>query len=383
MQDMFPRDVTLLARLLFLDARQTVTPCWLREQEQHLFSFPDSLLKPFDLLPRLAMTLPCAPEKAILCKTHQPLNSRLIHQIFLEVSAECTTRQAKLEDNPFLYARVSAFLLRLHKINSLWLSPDTYCRAFHAPPLAPRYKRIPSGCEACILASIGGNHGILSDLRASILARKKHGQPTAPLLPLVEAWIDWTAHHDSIREESDILKEELRKCRRQIQKARRWKCYNITGNMNIAEGDAYAPAASSTLVNDKIDELEVKDENDAEVSIIDFYANGLSFLTDDDHVEAVHLDFRNSLMFCPASGTFQRNAPVPAGRRPQSVTYSESVYDVEASRASFPCYGLQGKSVNEYAESYRMLVEMGEVEEMEEQQDGRKTRRETKTEIAR
>jgi hypothetical protein len=203
---------------------------------------------------------------------------------------------------------------------------------------------------------------------------------------MVEAWISWTGHQDSIRKESDILKKELRKCRRQMQKARRWKPHNIT---DIEEAIADTPAASSrgaTLVNEEIDELDEgdeKDEDHAECSIIDLYANRLSFLPGDDHIEAIHPVSENSEVFWPPSGPFQRTVPVPAEPQRQSATYSEGVYDVQESRTSFPRYGIQRASANQYAESYRMLMEMGEVEEVKEQWDGRRTRRECRTQMAR
>lgn len=371
-EDLTPAEIDRLTQLLSLAPLRSPSPNWLRDQTHCLSSFPPTLQKPSSFVPRLAMALPFTPPKAELCKTHKSLNSCLIRRIFLQVSAESTIRLTRLVENPFLSEELDDFVKRMHTINSLWMSAESYRGAFSAIPFDTRFNCIPSGCEACILASVGGNHRILSDLRASLLGRKRRGQPKAALFKLVEGWIDWTGKGDTIRAGSDALGKEIRHCRRQMQKARRQK------RRNIEEGilDDEIGRGSETLVGDasddeylKIgDEKVEKDGRDFAGSIIDYYANLMSttnLVPSAKAAEGMHPAFRKSVISDAATGTFQKT------RKVSKTVYSESLYstsDLCTSLQQTLTADLKGNTADDHALGYRILVGIEEEKEREEQQ---------------
>lgn len=220
-EELTASDMELLTQLLSLNPNYPISQSWLHDQSHLISTFPPSLLKPSSLLSRIALNLPFNPGRAKLCNAHKALNANLIHRIFLEVSVECTTHLQRLNENAHLPAHLKSFVKRLHAVNSLWLSPELYRATFQPLPEDRRFGQAASDCEACILASIGGNRQILSDLRASLLGRRKRGHAHPSILTMVEAWIDWTGRGDIIRAESDVLGKEGGRCRRQMQKARR------------------------------------------------------------------------------------------------------------------------------------------------------------------
>ncbi|KAK2630182.1 hypothetical protein QTJ16_001002 [Diplocarpon rosae] len=278
-EDLTSQDVEQLSQALHLPAGTKPSLAWLRDQEVCIAELPSRLRRPDTMIPRLAMVLPFT-EKAHLCKSHRGLNTFLIRRIFLQVSAECTTRLTRLVENPFLPHHIAAFVKRLQTINSLWMSPDLYRVAFQCMPNDERFDRIPGDCEACILAAIAGNSSILSDLRTSMLGRKRKRGQVARLLRLVEAWIEWTAEKNVLRAVSDSLAKDVRACRRQMQMARRQTRRNLAEGI-VETDDMVAPLlqhdTTATVLEDQElgerHECEEREELDPEGSIIDFYAH--------------------------------------------------------------------------------------------------------------
>ncbi|KAK0121563.1 hypothetical protein ONS95_009853 [Cadophora gregata] len=241
-EDLCDNDIKKLTQLLILSPMTATDPVWLQEQSKSIDTLPPKLKRPESFLPRLAMSLPFGKEKAHLCLSHKPLNPHLIRRIFLQVSAECTTRIARLVSNQYLPPDIAVHVKTLQKVNSLWMSADLYRCTFQCQPHEERFDRIASDCEACILAAVGGNISILQDLRASMIGRKKKRGTPPRLLPLVESWIMCTGAEAMVREQSDNLAVEIRNCRRQMQEARRQK------RRNEKEGilDPPPPEMSST-----------------------------------------------------------------------------------------------------------------------------------------
>jgi len=222
-EDLTPSDIEALTKLLFLTADTQPHPSWLADQAKLIGTFPPSLRRPSATILRLAMHLPFTPPKAVLCETHKPLNPHLIRRIFLQVSAECTTRLARLASCtlPGCGDDIKAFVKRVQCINSLWMSSEIYRTAFQVMPHEPRFDRLPGGCEACILASVAGRNGLLTDLRASVMGRKGRSKPAPKILALLEGWIGWTGHSKEIQQESDKVAKKIRHLRREMQRERR------------------------------------------------------------------------------------------------------------------------------------------------------------------
>lgn len=219
------KNVQKLAELLSLPPMlQPTDPSWLRAQKSLIDKISLKLLKPDALLLRLAMHLPGTPPKAILCKTHKPLNPYLIHDIFLLVTAEVTTQLSTLTSAAELPESIRVFVKRLQSINSLWVSAEAYRVSFQAMPDEERYERIEGDCEACILARIGGSEQMVCGLRATLLGRRKKRTPEPRLLLLVEAWFecfDSKKTKEEIRARSESMAREVRRCRREMQLERK------------------------------------------------------------------------------------------------------------------------------------------------------------------
>lgn len=260
----------------------------------------------------------------------------------------------RLAENKYLPHDLAEFVNRLRIMNSIWMSPGLYRIAFNAMPSDTRFECIPSGCEACILACIGGNHRILSDLRASILGRKKKHQPKPALFGLIEAWIDWTGRGDVIRTESYALAKDIRHCRRQMQKARRQKRRNLANG--IIDGESIKD--SEALIDECDSSQKDKEEHDFEGSIIDYYASLMSttnLIPNAETAQGMHPAFRKSIMFDAETGTFYKD-PEP----PSSTIYSESLYSTSdlyaASSKRASAADSKAGTADEHAISYRELV---------------------------
>lgn len=355
-EDLSARDTEKLTTLLTLGWRTKPTIQWLSEQERAIDDLPSSLQKP-GLFLKLAISLPKTPEKAVLCQSHKGLNPFLIHRLFFQLSAECTTRLTRLEENSRLAPNLSPFLKRIHSINSLWLSPYVYQQLFNITEKEEcLVEMVHGGCEACILSVVGANLQMLSDLRASMLGRRKKGLPRPRLLKIVDAWIDGTGHGLNIRRDSDELGKEIRQCRRQMQKARRQKRRNIKDGIIENEiSEEQQPLLSQTYEDEATPEdvfdmdgkeKDEKAEEYFESSILDYYTGGLNSsakaasrsptptpLPED----SVHPAFRDSLMtFDNGTGTFhlRGTSPPPPPESAARGTWSSSVPPSTARQSS-------------------------------------------------
>ncbi len=388
-EDLSADDTEKLTQLLSLPPGTIPTRQWFREQTACLSNFPSSLLRPSSLLSRAMSSLPWTPSKAHLCKTHKQLNPHLIRRIFLQVCEECTTRIARLNEDLNLPANLAAFVKRIHSINSLWMAPDLYRAAFNTAPLDERFVRMPDGCEACILAAIGGNYETLLDLRACMIGRKKKRAPTPRLLKLVDVWIDWSERRERIRAESDALGREVRHCRQALYEARKQSERNKKeGRMEdhtplLAQNTPNTPS-STTAVHDRFAdgfEADARDtdesnEQNAENSVIDWYADVMSTtnrtnpLAQEDH----HPAFRDSIVFSPQTGTFVRAGPEAS--RP--TANSESMYSHPADGATSgrqqSTAGPESLTSEERAAAYRRLVGIDESEEPEDRRANKASR---------
>lgn len=323
----------MLAQLLTLGRRGNMSLQWFREQEYAIEKLPSSLRRSDGFLSRLRMAVPSS-KKAVLCSSHKGLNPFLIHRLFIRLTAECTTCQYRLSQNPHLPPNLAKLLDRIHAINRLWVSPKVYTEIFKVSSSQPCYEMIPGGCEACILATVGSNDEMLSDLRAAMYGRKKKDRPFPRLFSFVDSWIKGTVFGDLIREESEVLGTEIRACRKQMRMARRQFERNIEeGIINrelagekIGIVEREFPDEKDPLLGELYEEDEKEHDENAEDaledSILNYYhtAGVQSTSNLDSHTksptilpEEVHPSFRDSFMtFDDATGTFAcRNGTNP------------------------------------------------------------------------
>lgn len=218
-------EIKLLTRLLSLPPDQGLTEEWLKDQKTTISRFPTQLLRPSSFMSRLSiigkstLDAECDPH---LCRSHKLLSPHLIDMIFFLVRAETTVHIETLAQNKEkLSPEVLAFLSRMEAVNSLWMDPDLYRVKFGATPYDARHGWVASGCEACILAAVGGDYMILHDLRASIVGRrKKRPKRESRLLNIVEGWLDASKIGDELRSTSDQLGREIRPHRKMLRAER-------------------------------------------------------------------------------------------------------------------------------------------------------------------
>jgi hypothetical protein len=353
-EDLSSRDTEKLAKVLSLGWRTKISLQWLSEQNAVIKLLPSRLRKPDGIFSKMAMSLPRAPQKAVLCDSHKGLNPLLIRRFFFQLSAECTVRLARLDESSHLPPNVATFLKRIHGINSLWFSSGIYRSLFNLVDDEKCHEMVPGCCEACILSVVGTNHEMLRDLRASMLGRRKKGLPVPRFLKIVDAWVEGTGHGIDIRKDSDILEKEIRECRRQLQKARRQR------RRNIREGifDSI-PEEQQPLLNEPYEEEAMPEERfeidgkekdeDAEhyfgTSILDYYTGGLRSSTNQSRAptptpksEDIHPAFRtgirDSMMsFDPPTGTFKRRDTAPSPPSKAAADRDSWETDVRSSRA--------------------------------------------------
>lgn len=123
----------------------------------------------------------------------------------------------------------------MRELHALWLSPTDYRKMFLQAPPPPAKKKWPfqrEGCEACILACVGGDAEVLLDLRTVVLSRTKtaelHGRrnikiPT--LLRFVEAWLEGLGVEGEVLEENWREAQALKRLRKEIWKQRAMERY--------------------------------------------------------------------------------------------------------------------------------------------------------------
>ncbi|SPO01093.1 uncharacterized protein DNG_03840 [Cephalotrichum gorgonifer] len=210
-------------------------PSWLDTQEIQTSSLPHRVLRPTRLVRRFAVKVseslasPVLPPAAVLCPAHKALHPWVIRGLFNLLAAEVTLRCDRLksfrprgEEEERRVTVVKDVLGMLHAVNALWLEEEHFEALFGKQVEGPDGKlcRIESGCEACILAAVGARGGLLTCLRANMLARVGRRDPR--LLRFVDSWILWFGgDSDRLREEGMSKGKELRKARKAISERRR------------------------------------------------------------------------------------------------------------------------------------------------------------------
>ena len=124
--------------------------------------------------------------------------------------------------------------------------------------------------------------------------QKKRGRPHAVLLPIVEAWIDWTGQGDQLRKESGRLGREVNSWRREMQNERR--------EMRKEEME-FERSKCRTLFDVTTINLAGKEEE----LVADYYATRMPSVTLlPSSIEDIHLAFEDSFVFDPTAASFQR-----------------------------------------------------------------------------
>ncbi|RFU79140.1 hypothetical protein TARUN_3089 [Trichoderma arundinaceum] len=199
-----------LTKLLYMDSADYAgdrAAEWLAKQELNVKDLDASLLRPKDLIARLAISmskrkLPFCPEGAArLCAAHKALDPRVVRNMLLLVADECTiqtNRYRSLRLKEMLSPSLEGWMRRMDFLTALWLGERKFRRVFGCELWGRLPECAEARCEACMLAFVGGSALYLTDLRASVLARREYHakrtgrMPRRPrLLRIVDSWISF------------------------------------------------------------------------------------------------------------------------------------------------------------------------------------------------
>ena len=184
---------------------------WLIKQADSVAKLHRSLLRPKGILSRLVISasekgIPGLAECASLCPVHRSLEPRLVRALMMMVGREVTARVEKYRRSARSRGfdpAIKAWLLRVDSVTAMWTGEDIFSGVYD-----------PSRrCEACILAVVGGRPQLLSDMRASLMARiealkLETGEEIQPvLLRVVNSWISW--YTPECRQTTKQASEEL------------------------------------------------------------------------------------------------------------------------------------------------------------------------------
>ncbi|KAM0263027.1 hypothetical protein ACHAQJ_001405 [Trichoderma viride] len=200
-----------LTKMLYMDAADFCghrAENWLHDQERKVKDINTAtLLRPKDPIARFAVSmmskhkLPFCAEGARLCPAHKALDPRIIRDMLLLVADECTIRTNRyrsLRAKGVLSPSLEGWMGRIDLITALWLGEEKFRRVFDSDRRDYLPECVRTKCEACMLAVIGGSAVYLTDLRASVLARRAYKTKTtgreasAPrLLRIVDLWMSF------------------------------------------------------------------------------------------------------------------------------------------------------------------------------------------------
>ncbi|KPM36057.1 hypothetical protein AK830_g10515 [Neonectria ditissima] len=194
---------------------------WLNKQEARVRKLDESLQRPKDIMNRLAARIDKhhhPTKSARLCPSHRGLNPRVIRSLMLILATEFTQRTdrfRKWRTRTPLSDSLVAWIDRMDSATSLWIGCDSFHFVFGYECPIQDIPSVDSQCEACIMAVVGGRPLLLSDLRASMVARESQYPRTGRTRPRLWSLVDsWISHFDAdvrtaIRQRSNDLGAEI------------------------------------------------------------------------------------------------------------------------------------------------------------------------------
>jgi hypothetical protein len=230
LEDLSSTALNELTALLRIQQRQLgargPSSAWLNIQANIVPTLNKKLQRPSGFIARAAISLSTSkfkpsflPDCAQLCPAHAGLDPRVIRNLMLLVSREWTWH-----DDVFRFWReslplvgpVKEWLDRVDALTAISMGSVMFKRVYKYDPTTPPTTQMHSGCEACILAFVGGEWQHLADLKGSLTfrCRAAHSNKrtvTARLLHIVDSWIehypDETKH--LINDDANQLLNEL------------------------------------------------------------------------------------------------------------------------------------------------------------------------------
>lgn len=185
-------------------------------------------------------------------------------------------------------------------INSLWTERETFYHVYNAKEGDPVHRQVKSDCEACILATVGGDQQMLTDLYVSAKGRGNYDRRKPPVSYMIEGWLDAMGileyvrvvcldFYRIIRHERTRMQRERRVDRRANNKER--PTY-VPDRPVIASERPRQPSQYQPPQNEGDDDIDPEEEK---AEIIDFYARRLSTMPSQKNLGAHYNDSRLSV----------------------------------------------------------------------------------------
>lgn len=225
---------------------------------------------------------------------------------------------------------------RIVGINSLWTERESFYHIYNAKEGDPVHRQVKNDCEACILATIGGNEQMLTDLYVSAKGRGNYDRRKPPVSYMIEGWLDAMGLLENTHIGCLDFYRTIRHERRRMQRERR-----AERRANNKERPTYVPdppletpdrSRQPSQYQPSQGDVEAEDEIDAEeekAEIIEFYARRLSAMPSQQGIGAhrndsrlsAHPAIRAHLVYDAPTGKYSRREPevppMPSGYQGQ------------------------------------------------------------------
>ena len=287
-----------------------ITSSWLEEQQQAILHLQPSLLKSKNLAIRMIERF--SHDRAELCYQHRKLNPLVIRKLFECIQLECTTRMTPFENSssaPKDFA-IQQWRKRVISINSLWTEEETFYHVHQAKSGDPIHQQVKGDCEACLLATIGGDQQMLMDLYTCANSRGRLDRRDQPICHMIEGWLDAMGILEHIYETTKPFYRLIRSERARMQRERRAeRRLKNRGRPSTAPERPQRPEERQ-----KMDDDAAEDEKS---EIIDLYIKRLSAMNGqipynkqpNDSRLSLHPAIRSHIGFDASTGKYSRVNP--------------------------------------------------------------------------
>lgn len=207
---------------------------------------------------------------------------------------------------------------RVIGINSLWTAKEIFYHVHQAEKGDPIHQQVKGDCEACILATIGGDQQMLIDLYICANSRGRLDRRGQPICHMIEGWLDAMGILEHIYETAKPFYRLIRSERARMQRERR-----AERRVKNRERPSIAPKRPPRPEErQKMDDDAAEDEKS---EIIDLYIKRLSAMSGqipynkqaNDSRLSLHPAIRSHIGFDASTGKYSRVDPDEVPHIPQ------------------------------------------------------------------
>lgn len=295
-----------------------ITSSWLEEQQQAILDLQPSLLKSKNLTIRMIERF--SHDRAELCCQHRKLNPLVIRKLFEDIQLECTTRMTPFKTSPTAPKdlAIQQWRKRVIGINSLWTEKETFYHLHQAEKGDPIHQQVKGDCEACILATIGGDQQMLMDLYICANSRGRLDRRGQPICHMIEGWLDAMGILEHIYETTKPFYRLIRSERARMQRERH-------AERRVKNRERPSTAPERPPRPDERQKMNDDAAEDEKSEIIDLYIKRLSAMNGqipynkqpNDSRLSLHPAIRSHIGFDASTGKYSRVNPDEVPHIPQ------------------------------------------------------------------